>query len=534
MKTMKRTVKDFSAPSAKGLGGAARRAAMMLLTTTTAWALTPKNNNHIWDAETKTLTLNSSVNGGSSTYQDETEIEHLVINPGVEWLDAYSFDGCSNLQDVTYAEGVNLWMINDYAFSECTSLTTITIPASVTSVGRNAFKDTGWYNSQADGPLYLDKWLLGYKGDMHADYELSIADGTKGIAAYAFYDCGTLSAVNISASVTSIENGAFYGCSNLATVNFADISALPTIGEGAFEETACVDESGMLYFGNIAYKYYGDATDVTIADGTVLIYDKCFYDNETLESVTIPASVTTIGEEAFYYCEALESVTFASGSKLEVIGDYAFEYCEALTTITIPASVTTIGEEAFYYCEALESVTFEPGSKLEVISDDAFEYCEALTSITIPASVTSIGDDAFNYCTRLQAINVEEDNENYTSEDGVLFNKTKTTLVQYPAGKSRAPYIVLACVTTIGYGAFDSCEKLESVTFEPGSKLEVIGNYAFEYCEALKTITIPASVTYIGYDAFDGCSRTTDVYCYADPDELTWESYDTLTVSKRV
>ena len=580
----------------KNLTRAAMTLLTLLLTTTTAWALTPRNDNHTWDETTKTLTLNSLV--GSYSYENETEIEHLVINPGAEWLDRSSFRGCSNLKDVTFAENANLTFINGFAFEDCTSLTTITIPASVTYIGRGAFKNTGWYNSQADGPLYLDNWLLGYKGNMSADYELSIADGTKRIAEYAFYDFKTLSEVNIPASVTTIwegafdscvklesitfasdsklevigesafkscsalksitipasvtaiGEGAFYGCSNLATVSFADVSALPTIGEDAFKETACIDEEGVLYFGNIAFKYYGydDAADVTIKDGTVTIYDYCFYNNSSLKSVTIPASVTTIGEGAFDSCEALES-------------------------ITIPASVTSIGDDAFDSCEKLESITFASGSKLEVIGDDAFECCSALKSITIPASVTSIGSYSFYYCTSLQAINVDEGNENYTSEDGVLFDKAKTTLMQYPAGKSVAPYIVPASVTTIGYGAFDSCEKLESITFASGSMLEVIGDWSFEYCEALKSITIPASVTTIGEGAFDSCealesvtfasgsmlevigdwsfefcealesitipasvttigegafdecTSTTDVYCYADPAKLTWESY---------
>jgi hypothetical protein len=148
----------------------------------------------------------------------------------------------------------------------------------------------------------------------------------------------------------------------------------------------------------------------------------------------------------------------------------------------IPNSVTTIGDQAFF-------------------------DCSGLTSVTIPNSVTSIGDRAFSSCGRLTTIHVDAANAQYSSENGVLFNKNKTTLVCCPAGKTGS-YVIPNSVTTIGYYAFSDCADLSSVTI-PGS-VTTIGNYAFEYC-SLTTVTIPNSVTTIGSDAFYNCDYLTTV-----------------------
>ena len=232
--------------------------------------------------------------------------------------------------------------------------------------------------------------------------------------------------------------------------------------------------------------------------------------------------VTSIGNHAFYKCTGLISV--AIPNSVTSIGDIAFYGCTSLTSITLPNSVTIIGYDAFDGCSSLISPVFNahmfaymPTSYsgayiipngIESIVSEAFRGCSSLTSVTIPNSVTSIGNSAFAWCTILTSINVATDNAIYSSEDGVLFDKVKTTLIQYPCGQQGA-YIIPQSVTNIGHAAFSGCKGLTSVTI-PNS-VTSIGSSTFAYCSSLTSVTIPNSVTSIGNSAFSGCSSLTSV-----------------------
>ena len=212
------------------------------------------------------------------------------------------------------------------------------------------------------------------------------------------------------------------------------------------------------------------------------------------------------------------------GYPVTSIGDYAFRYCQSLTSITIPDSVKSIGIRAFYNCYNLTSATI-PDS-VTSIGDYAFYNCESLTSVTIPDSVTSIGERAFDNCKSLTNINVDENNKYFSSDErGVLFNKDKTTLVQYPIGKSTTSYSIPDSVTRIGKWAFSYCESLTSITI-PDS-VTSIGSNAFMYCTSLTSITIPDRVTSIGDYAFYKCTSLTSVTI---PDSVTsigeWAFYN--------
>jgi len=201
---------------------------------------------------------------------------------------------------------------------------------------------------------------------------------------------------------------------------------------------------------------------------------------------------------------SIKSVVIEDG--VTNIGDFAFYDCRGLTSVTIPNSVTSIGGYAFFSCTSLTSVTI--GNSVTSIGDQAFRGCTGLTSVTIPEGVTSIGDAAFCDCSGLTSINVADDNPNYISKDGVLFDKQQTTLIQYPGGKQGA-YVIPNSVTSIGNYAFYGCSGLTSVTI-PNS-VTSIGMGAFMNCTALTSVTIPDSVTSIGREAFYGCTDLTSV-----------------------
>ena len=172
--------------------------------------------------------------------------------------------------------------------------------------------------------------------------------------------------------------------------------------------------------------------------------------------------------------------------------------------LVISDNITSIGNDAFYMCEGLTSVTIP--SSVTSIGNGVFFQCSGLTEITIPSSVTSIGDLAFQWCWNLNQINVEESNPNYCSDNGVLYNKDKTTLIKYPEAKSdSSSFTIPDSVTIIDDGAFNGCYSLTEVNIPNG--VVSIGSSAFSM-SGLTSVTIPDSVISIGGGAFDACYLT--------------------------
>ncbi len=234
------------------------------------------------------------------------------------------------------------------------------------------------------------------------------------------------------------------------------------------------------------------------------IGSSAFQNNINLTSVTIPGSVTSIGDYAFQFCTNLTCVTIPDS--VTGIGSYAFDSCTMLTSVTIGTHVTSIGDFAFQFCTSLTSVTI-PNSVLSV-GERAFGSCTSLTSITIGSGTNDIGSHAFSSCTSLSSIAVDETNPNYSSVDGVLFDKWITLLVQYPTGRS-ATYTIPNGVQIIGSSAFSDCSGLSGILI-PNS-VTCIANQAFRNCGSLTDVMIPESVTSIEDQAFYSCDDLTNV-----------------------
>jgi len=290
-------------------------------------------------------------------------------------------------------------------------------------------------------------------------------------------------------------------------------------------------------------EYIGTNTVVTIP-GTinglpVTSLGSVFLDNYSLTSVTIPDSVTTIEGGAFVNCSSLTTITIPDS--VTSIWGAAFGGCIKLTSIAIPASVTNITAPPFPGCTSLSAFTVDPNNavyssaggllfdksqttlieypggiagpytipeSVTSIGFGAFESCTLMTSVTIPASVTNITAAPFADCTSLSDFTVDPNNVVYSSAGGLLFDKSQTTLIEYPGGIT-GPCIIPASVARIGYGAFTDCNGLTGVTI-PDSVNDIEG-FAFGGCQGLTSITIPNSVTNIGDDAFNECYRLTDV-----------------------
>ncbi|MGM9524109.1 MAG: leucine-rich repeat protein [Faecousia sp.] len=234
---------------------------------------------------------------------------------------------------------------------------------------------------------------------------------------------------------------------------------------------------GLLPISSVSVHAYSETDIVYPVEGGNIYFDKetgaitdC---DNTVTSADIPAEI--------------------DGVAVTSIGNDAFSYCSSMTSVLIPDSVTSIGAWAFEYCSSLTSVTIPNG--VTHIHSYAFKSCSSLTNMTIPSSVRSISNGVFNGCSHLTAIDVAEENNEYTSDNGVLFNNDKTELLTYPAGKTEAEYVIPEGVTIIVDYAFYGCDNLTCVII-PDSLTRIkymttetnLNNLAFRDCVNLTAI----------------------------------------------
>ena len=348
-------------------------------------------------------------------------------------------------------DGVDI--VADGAFMYSVNLTNITIPNSVTEIGVGAFS-----------------YCTGITDIAIPDSVMTF--GARGFG--VFCGCENLKSITIGKGIKNIVPGAFNDCNNLS-----DITVSP-------ENNNFSSKDGVLFNKDktelIKYPVGNQRTVYSIPNTVKTIGYSAFHESVNLTDITVPNSVTSIGDRAFAGCTGLTSVTLGNG--VTSIEDEAFCDCSGLTSITIPDSVTSIGDRAFAGCTGLTSVTL--GNGVTSIEDEAFCDCSGLTSITIPDSVTNIGYYAFEGCTGLKSINVASDNDCFSSNNGVLFNKEKTELIKYPEGKSETSYTIPNSVTSIGYAAFAGCTGLTSITIS--DSVTSIGGHAFCDCTGLKDV----------------------------------------------
>ncbi len=501
------------------------------------------------------VTLPASVSSlGMCAFYDCSSLAVVTLSAGLESIGGYAFDYCTSLTELTIPDGVT--SVGDGAFSDCSALKTMSVPgswygtaltASVPSTCTITYRDLGT-GAETVGGVTWTYALVGGKatvtGASQVDGELSIPATLGGapvsaIADSAFSGATALTAVAIPDSVVSIGEEAFDGCTALAEVTIP--AAVTNLGGGAF--SGCAQLTSATILGNIGNNWNPYA-------GHGIPHSPPFTDCTKLGSVVLGGCMTNIGEGMFANCRELTNAVIGAG--VERIGSHAFYYCDELTSVTIPDSVTSIGSRAFYYCWDLPSVMI-PDS-VTSIGDGAFYRCTELTNVTIPDSVTDIGDEAFSGCDGLTQFSVGGGNPAYAAQDGVLYDKSKTTLIAFPPGRTGA-FAIPDGVTDIGSSAFYGCDGLTSVAIPDsvtsmdssvfsycsgltnvmigngvasigssafysctnlanvtiGNGVTSIGRYAFYKCAGLPSVVIPDGVADIGDEAFDGCTGLTNV-----------------------
>jgi hypothetical protein len=322
----------------------------------------------------------------------------------------------------------------------------------------------------------------------------------------------------VKAQTTVIDSGYCGASGNNLTWVLTSDSVLTISGSGAMPNyTSTTGSPWSIY--RTSY-----ITTAVIGDSVTSIGNYAFNASTKLTSITIGNSVTSIGDAVFRYCTVLTAITFPNS--VISIGSSVFSDCSALTTVTIGNSVTSIGNNTFWLCTNLQTINYNAinctsvgpssseysgtfttlniGNRVKSIPNNAFFNGSQLISVTIPDSVTSIDAAVFGNCISLTSIYVDSNNAVYASENGVLFNKSKTLLIRCPIGKTDTNYIIPNSVITIENDAFFNCGSLVSITIS--DSVTSIGIYAFRDCRGLISVTIGNSVTSIGNLAFYNCT----------------------------
>ncbi len=308
----------------------------------------------------------------------------------------------------------------------------------------------------------------------------------KSIGSRACSYSNNLVSVRIPASVTSISKDAFEGCENIKRVDF--------------DATNCNILDISWYDGNL---FPASLEKISFGNNITKVPDYICSGCSNLKSVVIPNSVTTIGSSAFLGCSGLTSMEL--GDSVTTIENYAFYDCSGLSKIELPYSLSSIGERSFYNCSGLSSI--EIPNSVTRIGLGAFQCCNGLTWVHIPALVAKIGHVAFGQCENLSGITVDSSNQFYASENGTLFTKDKSLLIQWPY--ARRHYDIPSCVKKLGSGCFFGCKGMRTILI-PNSITE-IGEAAFAETD-LENITLPESVTTIASQAFYNCKSLSYIY----------------------
>ena len=421
-------------------------------------------------------------------------------------------------------------IIDCYAFYYCGSLTSVTIPNSITSIGAYAFSRCDNLATLNFNAINCSNFEINSSPVSSNPFgqcpisTINIGDSVQRIPAYFAYQLTSLSSITIPNSVTYIGESAFYNCHNLTTLNFNAIN--------------CGNFSRLHSF---YYPFYNcNFSTINIGDSVQRIPAYFAYNNSALSAITIPNSVTYIGHSAFEGCTGLTSITIPNN--VTSIGSSTFQNCSSLTSITIPNNVTSIGSSAFQDCSSLTSITIP--NNVTSIGSSAFQDCSSLTSVTIPNSVTTIENSAFYGCSSLttlnfNAINCSDFNSNYHpfSSCPISTINIGDSVQRIPAyfaysRSSLSAITIPNSVTSIGYSAFSSCSSLTILNFNAincsypnninyvtqlpfydcpistitiGDSVQLIPAYFASNLYSLGTLTIGNGVTTIEHDAFYNC-----------------------------
>lgn len=385
---------------------------------------------------------------GSRAFYNAYNVTSVTIPGSVVSIMPSAFMGCRNIETLTILDSDNPneengLKISDHAFYNLTNLTTVNLPARISSFSSAIFSSTtrlSTINIAKGGSMYASKngMVTNAAGDTliycpsgRTGY-VRIPAGIATIAAGSFMQHYSITEVYVSYSVATIENNAFKLCTNLQTLTF----------EGS------------------------------------------------------PSAVgMTVGKQAFMRCYALKNVIFEKESAVTEIGEEAFSSCNVLGDLTLPATLTKIGSLAFKDCLSIRKVVIAEGNKNIEVAMDAFEGCVRLLTITIPSTMETLPIEAIAACPSVRSIDIAENNPYFSSDGLIIYNANKTELLFY--SKTITPengeYTPIDSVVKIRGGAFRNNDRIKVLNI--GKNIEEIGDYAFAGMSALTTVNFEDSTS---------------------------------------
>lgn len=459
---------------------------------------------------------------------------NYAIPDGVTHVERNAFSWCSRLTGITIPDSVT--SLGEESFSSCSGLAEITIPNGVVALGRSAFQGChGLTNvSLSTGLTRIESRVFSYCTSLA---NLSIPDSINHIEYQAFAGCLSLPSVTIPQGVSGIGDYAFQGCSGLTNASLGN--GLSQLGVGVFEDCSnltAIDVDalnavyssleGVLFDGSRSTLLRcpgGKAGAYVIPAGVETIEDRAFFRSARLTGVSIPGSVTRIGKLAFADCHGLTDVLIPGS--VHILEEYAFADCRDLTQVSIEKGVSHIREGTFGGCLSLSEINLP--DTVTTIGAWAFNGCSSLPRLVLPRSLVSIGELAFGGCARLTALEVDVRNPTFSTLDGVLFDRNRTTLILCPQGMT-GDYAIPDGVSRVGEGAFAFCTRLTSIAI-PDSVTE-LGDYAMTGCHSLTRVMIPPNVTAIGVRPFSGSTNLSIIA--VDPANIAFRSHEGVLIDR--
>ena len=510
----------------------------------------------------KTVEFSSNVEKiSNNAFMGCTSLKSVALNNKLTTISYSSFNSCSALKEITIPNSVET--IGDYAFYKCTSLSNeLVIPSSVTSIGNYAFAEDNKIPS-VDIKGNPNGTTVGDYSFQNVSNATSLKFGNvTSIGAYAFNNCTLLSGkLTIPDSVTTIKNNAFSYCKSITEIEFS--KNLDTINYETFSDCTSLKKVTIPDYvktiDNRAFSSCTNVTEIELGTGVTQLgtsdyyYSNPFYNMGSVKKITFNSEKvpTTPYADLFQYMNNLETVyvpvdgysdyvtrfsPYINNARIVMISDSDFvikdgvllQYSGNDTDVVIPDDVTEIGDSAFKNNTNIKKVTFS--KNIKKINQSAFYSCTNLETVIFNNLISSIGNSAFYGCTKLSG--TLKISENTRSVGNYAFaNCSSLTSVEIASNNEEIKIgdysfqndtsiksISLGNVTSIGKYAFDNCKGINTkVQFN--DTLKTIGEYAFRNCSnIIDTLVIPTSVITVATGAFQNCSSITNVEI---PDSLT-------------
>lgn len=480
---------------------------------------------------------------GDKVFESKTGITSITIGKNVKLIGTSAFANCSKLEEVIFEEGgTEELVIGAMAFQSCSALTTLQLPLRLTQILDAAFKAC------------------------KSITEIVIPNNVKYIGAEAFQTCSSAVRITLPASIETIAEStstlltddkdsrirSFDFCSSLTEFVLVGENENYKVIDGILYRVV-KNEDGEVPGYELVVCPQAKGGTIDLPSNVISLANRSFYLNKAIEELTFNNGIDgelTIGSYAFYECSNLSKIVLPNG--LKTIGTYAFYNCNLLSEIVIPNTVEFIPQKTFYNCKSLSIVTFEDGTiplefgdgssvsdsygptyyygpftncdsletlilpeRLTIIGKYAFAGMDNIKTVYIPSTTTKIGDYAFYYCSGLTNLTFAENMPDLVI-GAYAFAYSGITSLTLPKGlqvissgafqrcESIQSVVIPASVTEIATNAFYNNVSLTSVIFEEGSQLETIGTYAFCY-DPITSISFPQSIKTISDCAFQHC-----------------------------